>query len=65
MDDYITIDQIAEKLSLSRRQIARLRSQGHLPEPDLRIGRGLRWSSSRIALWARENYAVVAKKEAN
>ena len=51
MDTYLTLDQIANKLQLSRRTLARYRAQGRLPAPDYAMGRRIRWRPETIQLW--------------
>jgi len=55
---YFSIDDIADHLGVSRRHIARLRAKGTLPQPDLQIGRRLRWKASSILRWAQQTYGV-------
>ncbi|MEJ2705600.1 MAG: hypothetical protein P8Z79_24440 [Sedimentisphaerales bacterium] len=49
-DKLLTVKTLAERLSLSKRQIHRLNSAGRLPKP-LRIGGSIRWSSDTICRW--------------
>jgi excisionase family DNA binding protein len=47
----LSIDDVAEALSCSRRLVERMRSAGKLPKPDLHVGRMPRWSRETIAKW--------------
>ena len=49
-DKLLTAQAVAEKLSLSKRQIFRLNSSGKIPAP-IRIGGSVRWAESTIAKW--------------
>jgi excisionase family DNA binding protein len=50
----LTVEDIAEKLALSVRQIRRLDAAGKLPQPIRSLGRGKRWSESVIDEWIRQ-----------
>ncbi len=42
--------ELAERLGVSTRHIARLSAKGALPHP-VRLGRSLRWSATEIGAW--------------
>jgi excisionase family DNA binding protein len=46
----MTVDEVAEALGISTRQVWRLRSKGDIPEP-LNIGRSVRWRRSDVLRW--------------
>jgi len=49
-EKLLTAQAVAEKLSLSKRQIFRLNSCGKIPAP-IRIGGAVRWSENTISKW--------------
>jgi excisionase family DNA binding protein len=46
----MTVDEVAEALGISTRQVWRLRSKGDIPEP-LNIRRNVRWRRSDLLRW--------------
>lgn len=51
IEPLLSITDLAATLSVSRRNIERLRAAGKLPPPDMRIGRMSRWKPETIRLW--------------
>lgn len=49
-DKLITLDQIAEMLAVSKRQVFKLREEGLMPEP-IKIKGSIRWKLSVIQQW--------------
>ena len=50
LEKLLTAEAVAERLSLSKRQVFRLNSSGRIPKP-VRIGGSVRWKSSDILRW--------------
>ncbi len=46
----LTAQMLAERLSLSKRQVHRLNSAGRIPKP-LRVGGSIRWSERTVNRW--------------
>lgn len=69
-DKLITIDQIAEMLSVSKRQAFKLREEGLMPEP-IRIKGSIRWKLSVIQQWidlgcpSEQDFQKLIKEEKN
>ncbi|CAN5898868.1 helix-turn-helix domain-containing protein [soil metagenome] len=52
IEPLMTIDALTRVLACDRRTIERMRSAGHLPRPDLMIGRrSPRWKPETIRAW--------------
>ena len=51
-EKLLTAKAVGEMLSLSKRQIFRLKSSGKIPAP-IRIGGSVRWAESIITEWLR------------
>ena len=49
-ETLLTAKAVGEMLSLSKRQIFRLKSSGKIPAP-VRIGGSVRWVGSEISAW--------------
>ncbi|MHC4582702.1 MAG: helix-turn-helix transcriptional regulator [Planctomycetota bacterium] len=49
-DRLLTAQMLAERLSLSKRQVHRLNSAGRIPAP-IRIGGSVRWSERTVNRW--------------
>jgi excisionase family DNA binding protein len=65
MQNFFSIDDIADYLRVSRRHVARLRANGQLPKEDFQIGRRLRWKASSILSWAHQTYGVEPPSTGN
>jgi len=51
LDDHLRPRDLAKKLGVSLRTIERERAAGRFPEPTLRIGRCVAWSTEVIRQW--------------
>ncbi len=52
LEPMLRVDQLAEVLNCSRREVERMRSRGRLPRPDVLVGcRSPRWSPATIRRW--------------
>ena len=57
-DKLLTVDQVADRLQVSRRTIYRLKDHGAFPEP-IHVGRAVRWQESDV-----KQYLDEARPEA-
>jgi predicted DNA-binding transcriptional regulator AlpA len=51
---FVGRKEIAKHFRVTTRTVARWRSRGFLPSPDVQIGRVLRWRQSTIDTWEKE-----------
>lgn len=51
IEPLLSLADIAAVLGVTRRSVERLRSAGTLPQPDLKIGRSLRWRPDTVREW--------------
>lgn len=57
----LTIDQVAEALGCSRRNVARLHDRGAIPQP-VKLGKRLRWRRGEIETWIEEGLPTQANR---
>jgi len=57
----ISVNTVARMLSISTRQIWRLRDAGDMPQP-LKLGRAVRWRSDEIAAWVRDGCPPIQQE---
>jgi prophage regulatory protein len=50
LPEFLTVEQFAKLLQVSKRTIWRLRSAGQIPQP-IQIGGGVRWRMGDIKNW--------------
>jgi predicted DNA-binding transcriptional regulator AlpA len=51
MDGYLTADEVAAKIGVSRRTVYQYKTRGTLPPPDEQPGRTPMWKTSTIEQW--------------
>lgn len=59
MQKLLRINEVCSYLSISRRTLQRLRSNGDFPAPDVLIGKGPRWKEDTIAKWIEERGGIA------
>ena len=57
----IPVQTVAAMLSISKRQVSRLRDAGAIPQP-IRLGGAVRWRADEIEAWIQTGCAPIPKK---
>lgn len=52
-DALLSLDDLAQLLGVAKRTLHHWRANGQLPDPDLVVGKTIRWWRSTITRWIR------------